>query len=152
MRFFLYAALVLFVSIVHLTLLPFGDLPLAVILAVLFFVGPAPALAISFMFGFFSDLYSPIFGIHLIAYPVISVMASKLYSAFLTDQSVFSFSALSFFAFIALWMFTGVSGFVGLAETFRVFFLGLCTQAVFTFFLYGVCSFFSRTFSHGYAQ
>lgn len=102
MRIVFSVALALLTIILHLSFFPFADLPITVLIAVLFFSGYTPALILATFFGFILDLFSPVFGVHLLLYPLLVTCARRIYSALLTDQSLLSFAVLtlgSFFAF-----------------------------------------------------
>lgn len=112
MRIVFFTILALATIVLHLSLFPFAELPIAVLVALLFFVGRQTALALAIVFGFVFDLFSPIFGLHLILYPLIVFIAWKVYAALLTDQSLLSFGVLSLGSFLLFRLFGGVAFFI----------------------------------------
>lgn len=93
--------LILFAFVLQFWLMPAGELPLAVLVTVLFFLGKKPALLSAVILGFLLDLFSPVFGLHLVLYAAIIAIVSRLSAALFTDQSFPSFAVLSLGSYVA---------------------------------------------------
>ncbi len=75
------------------------NLPLAALLVALIFLGLKEALVAALIFGFFLDSwhFSP-FGIYLLTFLAIIIFAQIILTHWLTDRSLYSFAALTFFS------------------------------------------------------
>ncbi len=80
----------------------FGAIPLilAYLLYILFFIGQRDALVLSFILGFFHDLYSPSFGLFLAAYPFVVFVLAFLSQIIITNKSFIAFTLLGVCAFL----------------------------------------------------
>lgn len=148
--------------IAHLALVPFAELPSAIIIAILFFDGRTPALVCAVILGFFLDVFSPVFGFHLVVYPIVVLVAAQLSAALLTDQSLPSFAVLSLVGYLTLrivssLMYFAVTRVVPVLPALPIqyvaqsFFVGLASQIVLLLFFYAVGGAIARTMSRSYS-
>ncbi len=124
----------------------FGTVPLilAYLLFILFFIGERDALVLSFVLGFFHDLYSPSFGVFLTSYPLVFFILSFLSQTLITNKSFIAFTLLGVCAFLFFEVFLILISLLGsLAIThmsYQVFSIHYLTTIAFSFGWYLVIS------------
>ena len=163
MQFLVYAIIVLVATVFQIAVFSQGDIALVAVIAILFFRSVKPALILSVIFGYVFDLFSPFFGIHLLAYPATVFLAALVYQKLLTDQSILSFSALSLGSFLLLTLIEGaffsalsaahvLPGGLPLLLVIRSEFVALLFQVFFTIIFYLGGTLIADRFRTRYAQ
>lgn len=95
----MFSIILLFISafivfLVQVSLFPFIPLSLAFLMATLFFIDIKKVFILSFCFGFFYDLFSPIFGIFIISYLLTLLVLYLCTKSFITNRSFLAYSFL----------------------------------------------------------
>jgi len=91
--------LVVLAEILHISVLRYGHIVLALILFFVFFLPKKTALVYAYIAGLLEDIIAGPFGFHSILYPLISFLGSILCTAFLTNKSFFAFFILNIVGF-----------------------------------------------------
>ncbi|MBI2644751.1 hypothetical protein HYW94_01055 [Candidatus Uhrbacteria bacterium] len=134
----------------HISVFRYGHIVIALMVFFVFFLPSRTALTYACVAGFIEDIIAGPFGMHIVLYPLISLLGLLLCASFLTNKSFSAFFLLGIAGFFLYHVVGTSAGFFSAmmqqqSEAFRLFFsfeyaeelaIGFGIQSVFLIFFY----------------